>query len=269
MVSIMENQLSMENHELVNRVYDLVQKALKKLNEQRLLAEPGGTAQSAGLKPLILTAEHGTKCHPAYERFDGICALLRGYDVDPGSACCVVMYDLTLDSMFKLAVGCADNAYVKLAAEALLKGIPVYAVREGIELLKYGNGGLDGQVGHGGQGGQVGGAYYKELYAHLLKLQACGVTVVPEAELDGVLGACCGAKSAGGECSTYALNECSTYASNECKSMAIGKKAITEADIKHARANGIRELLIEPKAIITSLAAEYAVKSGIAITRRT
>lgn len=226
----------MDNQELVQKVYDLVRQAIKKFDEcdecQDIAAE---TAQ----RPLILTSAHGTTCHPALERLGGVCALLCGDEVDLDLVSCVVIYDLTLDNLFRLAFGCADNGFARLAAQALLKGKPVYAVREGVELLQYEQGG---------------GAYFDLLNEQLTKLQRCGVVVVPESGLDeAVLGVKKPEKASSGR-------RCG-------KSVAIGKKVLTEGDVRQALTSGADELLIEPKAIVTSLAGEYAAKKGVAITR--
>lgn len=226
----------MDNQELIQQVYNLVQKAIKKIEESDDCLD---VAAVPGQSPLILTSAHGTTCHPALERLGGICALLCNDEVDLDKVSCVVIYDLTLDNLSRLALGCADNGFAGIAARALLMGKPVYAVREGVELLGY---------------EQSGGAYYDLLNEHLTKLQRCGLAVVAEADLDeAVLG--------------LKKPEKASRGGGAGKSVAIGKKVLTESDVRQALANGACELLIEPKAIVTSLAAEYAVKKSITITR--
>ena len=233
----------MNNQELVQKIFEMVKKAMARLDEDQTEGKPAAPGRDAGniLKPLILTSEHGKTCHQAFERLGAVCALLDAYKVDMDEICCVIMYDLTLENMFKLAYGCPDNAFSKLAAEAMLKGKQVYAVREHIELLKY----------------EQGGAYFKLLSENLRKLQSCGVVVVAEADLDSVISGAKKPEKTAGEC-------CGAGASLE-----VGKKVLTESDVRHAMMNGASEIVIRQKAIVTSLAAEYAVKRNITITRKT
>jgi ethanolamine utilization protein len=141
--------------------------------------------------------------------------------------------------MFKLAFGCTDNAYTKIAAEALLKGKQVYALREGIELLKYNSN----------------GSYFKSLKENLKKLQDCGVVIIAEADLDNIIN---GSKEAKSTASEYA-------GAGTC--VEVKKKVITEIDVRRAHLGGANEVLILPKAILTSLADEYATRRGITVTR--
>jgi ethanolamine utilization protein len=231
----------LNNQELVKKVYELVKQTIAKLEEDHPDEHPAAETRAGDLKlkPLILTSEHGDTCHQSLERLGGGCALQDDYKTELDGICCVVLYDLTLDNMFKLAFGCTDNAYTKVAAEALLKGKQVYALREGIELLKYNSN----------------GPYFKSLNENLKKLQDCGVVIIAEADLDNIISGSVKAKPAAGE-----------YA-GAGTSIEVKKKVITEVDIRHAHLNGANEILILPKAILTSLADEYATKRGVTITR--
>ena len=53
-----------------------------------------------------------------------------------------------------------------------------------------------------------------------------------------------------------------------CISHEVSKNVISESDVKHALANGAGEIVISPKAIITCLADEYAIKHNIKIVRK-
>ena len=48
----------------------------------------------------------------------------------------------------------------------------------------------------------------------------------------------------------------------------LGKKVLSESDVKQAHICGAREIIVSRKAIITCLAAEYANRRGITITRK-
>ena len=232
----------MNNQELIQKVYELVRKALIGLEETRVSGTSAAGSLSGGdlKKPLILTSGHGVTCHQSLERLGGGCALQSNFDVDLGSACCVVLYDLSLDNLFKLVCGCTDNDFTGIAARALLEGIKVYAVREGIELFKYGQD----------------TAYSKMLGENLRKLQNCGVVIIAEADLDNVI--------SGEKKPDTKTSECGMTG----VSIDVIKKVLTETDVKQAQKQGACEIFIPQKAVITCLASEYAVKRGITITRR-
>jgi len=232
----------MDDRELTQKVYEHVRKALIGFEENQASgAVAAGCLSGENIKkPLILTSGHGVTCHQSLERLGGGCALQSNYDVDLESACCVVLYDLSLDNLFKLACGCPDNDYTRIAAEALLEGHKVYAVREGIELFKYGQD----------------TAYSKLLGENLRKLQTCGVVIVAEADLDNVISGVKKADIKTSECGKAGM------------SIDVIKKVLTETDVKQAQKQGACEIFIPQKAVITCLASEYAVKRGIAITRR-
>ncbi|MCL2163218.1 MAG: hypothetical protein FWH55_02250 [Oscillospiraceae bacterium] len=264
----------MNNNELIDKIYSMVQQELKKLDEGGAGRAGESNACCAGdslsgrqpecktansdctdgcdgsvrKKPLILTEEHGTTCHNIYERLGGICALLDGYDVDMGDVCCVILYDLTLDNMFKLASGCIDSPYTKLAARAMLEGKPIYAVSEGVELLSF---------------EQCGSAYFRLLNENLSKLKMCGVSVVAEDDLERVI---CGKNGKNGK------NESGGAPSGKRHGSSVGfeakRKVLTEGDVRQAYASGLCEIFVGAKTIITSLAAELAAKKDISITRR-
>jgi len=53
-----------------------------------------------------------------------------------------------------------------------------------------------------------------------------------------------------------------------CGSLDLIKQVISESDVRHARMNGAKEICIPQKTIVTCLAAEYATKQGVVITRK-
>ena len=53
-----------------------------------------------------------------------------------------------------------------------------------------------------------------------------------------------------------------------CGSIDLIKQVISESDVRQARMNGAKEICIPQKTIITCLAAEYATKQGVVITRK-
>jgi len=64
---------------------------------------------------------------------------------------------------------------------------------------------------------------------------------------------------------------CASSASftSEVSSIELRKQVLSESDVKHAHRSGACEIIVSRKAVITCLAAEYAKKQGITITRKT
>jgi ethanolamine utilization protein len=65
------------------------------------------------------------------------------------------------------------------------------------------------------------------------------------------------------EASEYVPEHCGA-----CSSFEISKNVISESDVKQALVNGASEMLVSSKAIVTSLADEYARKHNITIVRK-
>jgi len=62
---------------------------------------------------------------------------------------------------------------------------------------------------------------------------------------------------------------CPASCAGGATSMEMNKKVLSESDVKLAHRNGASEIIVSRKAIVTCLAAEYAIRRGITITRKT
>ena len=73
----------------------------------------------------------------------------------------------------------------------------------------------------------------------------------------------------GGEIPAYesTANE-SRDSGRACESIELIKQVLTESDVRQAMMSRVNEICIPQKTIITCLAAEYATKHGVVITRR-
>ena len=77
-------------------------------------------------------------------------------------------------------------------------------------------------------------------------------------------------QSGGTQAATVGTQAASNPASSPrgAASMEMNKKVLSESDVKLAHRNGACEIIVSRKAIVTCLAAEYAVRRGITITRK-
>lgn len=207
--------------------------------------------QAAGKRQILILAEqHGTICHELLENtklknccyLD--CALLNEYDCDLTDYEAVVIYNLSISALGKLAVGITDTPFTSLAAKAILMGKKVFVPTEEIELYRYEK--------------TAPNAYYTMLCDKLRLLQASGVTVCPGCELERILADC------------SRLPEClkkNPGIAEERKHAKIDKKVITEKDIKAVTADGTACISINSNAILTDLAKEYSNNRRIVIER--
>jgi len=77
-------------------------------------------------------------------------------------------------------------------------------------------------------------------------------------------------QSGGTQAAAGGTQVASNPASRACDatSMELNKKVLSESDVKLAHRNGACEIIVSRKAIVTCLAAEYANRQGITITRK-
>lgn len=155
----------------------------------------------------------------------------------------VILRELDNACLSKLAVGMADEPYVKIAAEAILSGKTIYVLAEGIEFCRYKK--------------TAPAEYYKVFETHLDMLKKSGVTVCANAELVSNL-------LQGGKKSGTHLNE-SGFSEVPEETKCISKKVITEKDLMELKREHHSLLQVEKRCIITDLAKEFAQKHNIFI----
>ena len=175
----------------------------------------------------------------------------------------VVLYDLTVGNMVKLAEGHCDTPYTALAARALLMGKRMYAPREAVELYRYED--------------TAPAAYYRMLAERLALLEASGLTICPEAELEERI---LRDHLESGGCRIYArpaappapvTAEPSRPAPEPPAAeeivVTVTKRALTERDVADAAAKKAAAVRVRSDCILTELAKELAKRQGIRIVR--
>ncbi len=215
-------------------------------------------------KVLILTEHHDTMCHELLEnkglqdccRLD--CAFLKEYNVKVEDYDTVVIYQLSVDALGKLAGGICDSPFLHLASRAILLGKRVLIAEDEVELYRYKQTAPE--------------AYYSMLEEKLNQLRSYGVLFSRYADLEPVL-------SDPSQCSGCGRNESegvrkeSEYLSKQSEQsggkqkLRIDKKVITESDIRKLTGENISSICINKNAILTDLAKEYLHNRKIDIER--
>lgn len=258
----------MNKNELVEQIAARVAQKLAALGEP-IEGDLAGVIRSVvgGAKPglLVLTQEHGDRCHSVLENarlneaYDVSCALLDDYQTDLNQVETVVLFNLTIDAMSKIASGNTDTPYTKTVAKALLLGKKIIVPREEIELYDYPVAGL--------------GSYQCMLQAKLTKMIAWGVTVCPLDQIEDVIlkGQQCAAASAGNTCTAAAAPAQPQYtAASEAepkKEMSFSKRVITERDIIEANRENVKVIRVTSRNILTALAKDAASARNITIIK--
>jgi ethanolamine utilization protein len=228
------------------------------------LAEPRSKDSSANQrKVLILTEHHDTKCHELLEnielqaccRLD--CAFIKEYNVKIEDYDTVVIYQLSVDAMAKLAGGSCDSPFLSLASKAILLGKQVLLVEDEIELYRY------------RQTAQK--AYYSMLEEKLNQLRTYGILFSRYGDLTKVLSEpsrCCGCIPVEAGCEREDIRGNLELAGGKQKHR-IDKKVITESDIRKLTGDSISCIVINKNAILTDLAKEYLYNRKIDVERET
>lgn len=249
---------------LVNEICKRVQERLDALDMQ------GGRISEASDKPklLILTQEHGTICHEALEcpklaeYYQTECALLKEYACDMQDYEAVIAYNLTNEALGKIANGIFDNGYTRLFGTALLTGKKIFIPEEEVELFRYRN--------------QAPILYYRRLEENLKLLRGSGVVIAANKDLQSLIltgqpGESSSERTVVAEKPAAAPEKpvvSEEQPEAEQKEICISKKVITEKDITAAHGEKALVVVVQPKAILTDLAKEYAKKHRMTIVRR-
>lgn len=204
---------------------------------------------------LILTADHGTTCHEVLEdetlnaHLDIKCAALleNGYDINDFDG--VIAFNLTNDSLAKIALGFLDTPYTNAFGKALLSGKKVYVLKEEVELYNYKDAAFNG--------------YYKRFDEYLNFLKQNGVEIVENGNLkEAILGV------APSEVHAPTADIKEVACERTAKEVIVRKKVITERDMIGARNVDATIVAVDAKSIVTDVAKDYAARYGITIERR-
>lgn len=258
---------------------EMLEQIIARVAEKLVLAGEAvsGSEEVLGRQPdpalpglLILTQGHGTDCHSLLEssrikeRYHTCCALLAENQVELEGVEAVVLFDLTIDAMCKIASGILDTPYTELAGKALLLGKKLYVPKEAVELNQYPAGNL--------------GSYQCMLQAKLTKLVSWGLKICPMDQLeDRILGEAPEAaekavqeqpgKEACKAAAEAAKKEAPCEKAAEEKEIVFTKRVISERDIIEANRDNVKVIRITERNILTALAKDAASARNIRLIR--
>lgn len=225
----------------------------EKVTVDQVLQAMGIQEETALPGLMILTKEHGYTCHKLYEssmirtKYQISCALEQEYQVEWDGIEVLVLFQLTIEDMCKIASGMTDTPYTKLVAKALLTGKKIYVPREEVELYQYPAGGL--------------GSYQCMLQAKLTNLVSFGLKICPMDQLEKIIlgGAILEQSNEAAECACENVDE--EKVPEEVRTFE--KRVITERDIIEANCDKVKVIRITKKNILTPLAKDTASKRNI------
>lgn len=202
---------------------------------------------------LILTQEHGTVCHEMLESaklqeyYRTECALMKDYQCDMADYEAVILFDLSIDALTRLAGGVCSTPFTALAQKAILLGKKIFVPQEAVELFSYAE--------------TVPSAYYQMLLDKLELLKQSGIVVCPadsleDAILTGEVKAACAPAAPKQEAAPVAGRE-----------ETISKRVVTERDLAAVYDRDVTVVHVGKKAIVTDLAREYAAGRGVSILK--
>ncbi len=243
----------MDYNTLVN---EIVKRVAQKMSEFE--SKSGGVNFAANSAPckqklLILTPQHGEKCHEIYEseslkaNCEIDCALEQNYNVDVEKYDAVILFGFTVELLCRLSGGVCDTPFSSLAQKAILLDKKIIVPKEEVELYNYRPQSRKNE-------------YYAFLENKLSRLLNCGITICPCAEIEGKILANCsgGSKAVAASFVQSSANLCT---------VKLTKKVVTEKDMAAAKANKAGTVCVAKKAILTDLAKEYANKYSLTIVR--
>lgn len=244
----------MERSELVEQILKRVSEKLAELDSDVYESDGKDTCDISFEKKdlIILSQKHDESCHRLLissalnEKMRCLCALNEDFKVDICNAEAVVLFDLTVDTMTKIAMGTGDCPYTRLAVKALLSGKKLYIPRSQVQLYSY----KDTAVR----------TYYKSLERSLDILIEAGLTICDDNEIEAYI---LGDKAAGSRVTENAV--CNR--AKPSKKTAVSKRAVTERDIMDAAKAGLNVLEVSCNSIVTDLARDFARARGIELVR--
>lgn len=220
-------------------------------------------------KILVLTECDGTIFHgllknsnlQKYYQMD--LAFQYQYNCDLSDYEAIVINNLSMDALSKLANGICDTPFISLATKAILMGKRILVPTEEIELYKYKN--------------SAPYAFYSMMNEKLNLLSKSGVIFCKMNELEGLISKdhnlteCNqdGIKHVGIKHIDSKQNEIipDEIKSDDIKPLKLNKKIITEGDIRKLFVEGVKRIRINSNAILTDLAKDYIHNKRIEIER--
>lgn len=218
----------------------------------KVAEEDGSPCALPKKKLLILTQNHGERCHKIYESpvlaqyFQIDCVQLAESEVAAADYDAAILFDLTNSALSEISCGFSLNRFSQLAASLILSGRQIYVPYQEVELFKY--------------KASAPAAYYAMMKSKLDFLVACGVTFCDYDKLEEVV--CAEVRP------PVAAAPCRVAVDVQGKELALTKRVINESDVKAAGRDFVKTIYIGAKTIVTDLAADYAHERGIMLIRR-
>lgn len=238
----------MDQKEMID---DIVARVLQKVAAMEPAAEEPEALCDNRPGLLVLTQQHGESCHLFFDsqrlnaHYRIACALQKDDQVDLNDYEVVIMMNLTVEVLGKLAAGIYDTPYTKAAAQAILMGKRIFVPVEEVELFRY--------------AATAPAPYYAMLQQKLNLLQEAGVAVCKLEDVEG-----CILDERACQCQVRAAAPCRT---EEEKEYRLSKRVITERDLADACAAKASRVCIPARSIVTDLAKEFAKERDIRLIR--
>lgn len=239
----------------------LVNEICRRVLERIAACEKEGPASELP-KYLVISDDHGTKCHQCLEcpvlaeHFRMECALQKDWNFDLNDYEGIVAFGLTNENLGKIGNGVLDTPYTKTFGKAILLGKKIFVPKDEVELYSYRS--------------SAPGGYYGKLAENLALVKKCGVFVGTNEEIQAaMLGK---TEKAAPEIPKFSGESKEIVVTpvpvKEAKETVIRKKVITERDVTNAADEGATKLVVDAKSIITDLAKEYAAGHDMVIEKR-
>lgn len=228
----------MDDKQLIDKILNRV---LERMKNSQTVQEPGEDKP----KLLILTQEHGNRCHELLENTKLLehyimdCSFVMDYDCRLEDYEAVILFNLSNTVLSKLSRGICDSPFLNLASNAILTGRKIYIPMEEVELFHYKDTAPE--------------AFYSMMLDKINFLESCGVVFCETEQLEkAVLHKAGKTEGVHNKKENVLINPVSQ------KTITIDKKVVTEKDIEKAYINGGTVICISNRAILSDLAKDYA-----------
>jgi hypothetical protein len=189
------------------------------------------------------------------EYYKTACALLSDYKCDVADYEAIILYDLTVDAMSRIAGGVCDTPFTALVQKAILLGKKLFVPREAVELYRYAQ--------------TVPSAYYNMLQEKLTLLEQSGLVICTQDTLEDVILGEASAQPAPVPAyvpfqAAAPEKACVPSAGRE---VSLTKHVITERDLAAVYDRDLTHVRVGKRTILTDLAREYAAVHKVKIVR--
>ncbi|MBU3128311.1 hypothetical protein LGL55_06620 [Clostridium tagluense] len=191
-----------------------------------------------------------------------------GEDINLKNYESIIVTNLCNKGLSSMALGLCNDKLQELIVEALFKGKRVYVLKEGIQYRKYST--------------KANEALYNLYSQYECKIMSYGAIIVNEKDLlkSMEIGADCNEKSVQKDCLVESCSDIHSKSEVPSKSLLLensvqshqvieisNKRLITESDLKKLYMNGIKEVNLIKKAILTPLAQDFIRINQLKINR--